>query len=447
MGNLNAVVLDRSYLRTKARWQCILVVATGIFILFAVTIFVLTLDGSPPLALDLTPPERNIESKKNPYAELKKLNYSREDRETTRQLITDFESDRSIDVSSINELVKANRESMAKFEQVALQQPWIFDGELRMDAPWKELDTIIFLTDLFFLRALALIQDGAIFEATKDAKTLLRSGKELQDARGGMTHHLFGLYVIEKGQMVTAEILCSESLSQKELQPLSALIENAGFNSEGLKRSLRAEFHFLKNFFTGMEEGTIAGDFFESDDDIAEFLKRVNFYTFKKNQTLHLYAEVIRDLIREVDDIRNQSKQSGWKRAKKIHDFPLRTLLSKNSQGKILVSSSVETYAMICERNAKTRTNQRLLQLQAALVKYRIDHGDWPITKNNLIPDYIDSIPIDQMTGKPLGYDKWSRRIYGAGYDFKTANGIAEKPGHLADSNEPVIYLEGVPEQ
>jgi hypothetical protein len=63
-----------------------------------------------------------------------------------------------------------------------------------------------------------------------------------------------------------------------------------------------------------------------------------------------------------------------------------------------------------------------------------------------LVPDYLDAISIDLMDGAPLSYDAENLRIYSVGKDFIDSGGVAEKPGHLADSNETVIYLEGVAE-
>ena len=40
-----------------------------------------------------------------------------------------------------------------------------------------------------------------------------------------------------------------------------------------------------------------------------------------------------------------------------------------------------------------------------AMAAYRLDHGDWPEAIDPLVPDYLESVPIDPATGLPFEYE------------------------------------------
>lgn len=40
-----------------------------------------------------------------------------------------------------------------------------------------------------------------------------------------------------------------------------------------------------------------------------------------------------------------------------------------------------------------------------AMARYRADHADWPESLEQLVPDYLDAVPIDPQTGDPFEYE------------------------------------------
>jgi hypothetical protein len=61
-----------------------------------------------------------------------------------------------------------------------------------------------------------------------------------------------------------------------------------------------------------------------------------------------------------------------------------------------------------------------------AATRYRLDHGNLPTTLVQLVPDYLDEIPIDPFDGKPLRLsqkpDEWT--VYSVGPDGKDDSGL-----------------------
>jgi len=53
---------------------------------------------------------------------------------------------------------------------------------------------------------------------------------------------------------------------------------------------------------------------------------------------------------------------------------------------------------------AEAETAKRLLVTVIALKRYHLQHGDYPTSLNELVPDFLKQIPMDFMDGKPLRY-------------------------------------------
>ncbi|MFI4855023.1 MAG: hypothetical protein ACIAQF_08625, partial [Phycisphaerales bacterium JB065] len=44
-------------------------------------------------------------------------------------------------------------------------------------------------------------------------------------------------------------------------------------------------------------------------------------------------------------------------------------------------------------------------QIILAMAEYRLGNGDWPESLDQLVPDYLDAVPIDPQTGDPFEYE------------------------------------------
>lgn len=79
-----------------------------------------------------------------------------------------------------------------------------------------------------------------------------------------------------------------------------------------------------------------------------------------------------------------------------------------------------------------------------ALERFRRNHAKWPEALNDLVPDYLDAVPIDPFDGKPLRYRHTDGKIllYSVGKDGEDDDG---KPGVLGDENDLVYVGEEEP--
>jgi hypothetical protein len=53
----------------------------------------------------------------------------------------------------------------------------------------------------------------------------------------------------------------------------------------------------------------------------------------------------------------------------------------------------------------RAEANALALGILLAMADYRLDSGEWPTSLDELVPDYLDAIPTNPVTGDPFEYD------------------------------------------
>src|SRR5690606_25372409 len=65
------------------------------------------------------------------------------------------------------------------------------------------------------------------------------------------------------------------------------------------------------------------------------------------------------------------------------------------------------TYDRSHETLFRMLADRRMTAVSLAIQLYRADHGDWPASLDQLVPDYLSAIPADPFPadGAPIGYE------------------------------------------
>ena len=90
-----------------------------------------------------------------------------------------------------------------------------------------------------------------------------------------------------------------------------------------------------------------------------------------------------------------------------------------------------QTFARWMIRIADAETARRLLVTAIALKRFRLRHGAWPDTLDQMVPDFLPQVPLDFMDGKPLRYKPGTNGqylLYSVGEDAVDNGGDASPP-------------------
>jgi hypothetical protein len=123
-----------------------------------------------------------------------------------------------------------------------------------------------------------------------------------------------------------------------------------------------------------------------------------------------------------------------------------RVLLTvRDPMGYWLASSRSQLYAHMCKSSARSQAAMRGTALFLAVKAYEKDKGHIPDTLNELVPEYLPSVPADPFGGRPFGYLKssvpglppkaWA--VYSVGNDSKDNGGTAKSVSESYSGTTP----------
>jgi len=96
-----------------------------------------------------------------------------------------------------------------------------------------------------------------------------------------------------------------------------------------------------------------------------------------------------------------------------------------------LTHVSFPAYSVVITRGFESAVAVDIARTACAAELYRMKHGDYPPSANDLVPDFIDRIPEDLFNpGTPLRYKKGAQgdryRIYSVGQNGADDGGVVE---------------------
>lgn len=124
-------------------------------------------------------------------------------------------------------------------------------------------------------------------------------------------------------------------------------------------------------------------------------------YTFQPNRTLQAHQAEMERFCRKVDeglyDMSYAQERHAGSTARKIGFGPL----TRNFLGQKEMPSRDDSYAVLFERRFKSRSFIAAL----ACKSYRAKHGKLPDSLDELVPEFLDEVPLDPYDGEKLRWN------------------------------------------
>jgi hypothetical protein len=148
-----------------------------------------------------------------------------------------------------------------------------------------------------------------------------------------------------------------------------------------------------------------------------------------------------------LEKMENAREQSGWNNSS-THFFkeeqdvlehgPFRRILY------MLVTLANTGVEMSFEKTAECQTQVNQTMISCALERYRIGHGSYPASLDQLVPQYLAKLPNSPITGKPMSYSLNSDGtflLWCASWELKSLGG---KPGeHVGEGD--IVWSQPLP--
>lgn len=106
----------------------------------------------------------------------------------------------------------------------------------------------------------------------------------------------------------------------------------------------------------------------------------------------------------------------------------------------IIIAALAKPVRALLEDREMSRAFDQLVQVGAAIERYRAAEGAYPETLDALVPTYLSETPTDAFTGEPLRYTTApSHRVWSVGPDEKDGSGEEDE-----DSDDLVYAVEPI---
>lgn len=281
---------------------------------------------------------------------------------------------------------------------------------------WREM------ARLQAINAISLLRIGKTDEALKEALKLNKVGHNIIVGHNPLIANLIGIAIQELGSKTIFKILAGGNISKQVLVDAQKVLESNSDNIEGYKNAFRVGYIHLLNSINETTPEILSQSFKDADsveptpeNKLYARLSKYKFYN-KPNQTINLYTD-LSNLEVSAIGVRCEVKDLEEKYKSNEKDPQVRkiVLFTENAVGKYLFSYSGVVLGSAIGKGCENDLLVNVAQIELALKQYKMENGLLPETLDALVPQYMESVPLDPFDHKPLCYSAEKGIIYSVG--------------------------------
>jgi hypothetical protein len=271
------------------------------------------------------------------------------------------------------------------------------------------------------------LSDGRAHDALELASLGLHAGRRLSAADNV---DLFGIYMasaFETLSLIDLEYAARKSrVSAETARQLGALLESSRWDTTDWQRAW------------GLEYERVRAELSALDPALAGWPSPLlpNAYRWHPNRTAGALADLYRDQSQKSARFCADAhlQRDGEARAPVVADS-----FAPNALGDLVIQQvRARDYDRIQRNRCQLETQVSLVEVMIAAKAYSDREGALPDRLEDLVPRYLDALPIDRYDGAPLRYARTRRAIYSIGEDLTDADGLDRG---LFDANAPGLSL------
>jgi len=299
----------------------------------------------------------------------------------------------------VDEVLARNAEALALWRQ-GLAAPECLVPEansLLASSPcWGTLN----LVQIVAVRVRNLSRQGEDEAAMEEAMRLVRFGHQMEGGRGVIVEYMVGTTSKRWGCELMQEWAPKCRLSPDRLRRCAADLANYQAMPQALAATLRAEYTCGRNTLDKVASGEMDIGVLLTGDRRRSLVSDLEQLLYKPNRTRRLLAEICREMIAAAP-----------KHFADMPDFDRFRDKAGNPAGEKVLC----IYEDKCQTNVQLAVTRVLLAMKA----FKLEKGRLPATLDELVPDYLDAVPLDDFDGKPLRYNPAKKIVYTVGKDTK----------------------------
>lgn len=421
----------------KRKWKKIVLIIIGVIVLLIIALLSLprflnlfSKDIAPINDSDLQLQKVSVADSDNAYFDLTKLGGVIYEPKDKSQVILDMIAGKTWDSQLVEEIVSKNSQAFVYFTEAArkpkYQNPESADPVnitpamiLPSMGSWRQM------ARLSVIRALYLAKQGKDKEALDEALNSVNIGQKIQESQGTLIEYLLAIAMKGVGLETMQKIIPSSKLTSAELKQYAQGLDKFYKNESGLITSFKREYRFSVSAIDLVASGDtealklVVGEEKSQNLEIAKKIKG-NYY-FQPNKTKSLFAEYARANIKSANQSCGEIKATEIKPLAPTN--PAKLYIEENAIGKILYDiiavSSTGVSTKKCQEDLLVGATQTMIAIKA----FKNDTDNFPASLNELVPNYLISVPQDPFDGKSLKYSAINKVLYSVGEDMQDSGG------------------------
>ena len=412
-------------------------------------------------AEEAIPPEENAATYYNKAFGLMK-DWPSEDAETrARKIIKEGwkEEDKELE-----ELLKANEPAFEEFRKGLVKEKCRFiSGEITYDTPLPHLKKARDMARLLMLEARLYERNGDLEKAITNSLDVIKLGRDLGQDRI-LISKLVDIAIFSISYAALKDLVGSENLTPALSRITLSRVMELEERSVSMRETLEGEAAVAKSAvrwtLIDIEEEAAT----KAEETPLEKTKKMwrNFLVLKApNEKKRLTFLVIKQTYRRIDEYYGRTisfiekgdykaisafEDAYWKKIEE-RKLTLRDFLRANEKFPELMVDVLFIILLpgtgrssIYFANAQAR--ERFIITTLAVRLFKMEKGRWPEKLDELVPEYLDEVPLDPFALKPLRYKKHESKwiIYSIGPDGKDDGGLKKYVPYKTDEGTDLIF-------
>jgi hypothetical protein len=265
-------------------------------------------------------------------------------------------------------------------------------------------------------------------------------------------HHQFGLVIGEHSESLIHALITlaiennfmgaarcfvrDERVTPEHLSEIGGLLANLPDMRRVFADAYRSEYRVfnqaIEEKFAFMDEQDSLN--WERHLSMADFM-------FHPNRSRKVYLEQMRRFILILDEpVYSEEAMI----SEVIGDMYIRGReIRPNMIGELFLSITLPSLEGPIRRVFMRDAEVRVLQIMVALHQYRQETGDWPMQLEDLVPDFLSTVPPDPFDGEPLRYQRETQVVYSVGPN-RTDDGGSRESVHGTGETERLTDMKGL---
>lgn len=362
-----------------------------------------------------------------------RLDLPPESRETLDEILQDERYDPAV----VEDLLRRNAEAMRLWqeglERPALQVPRIE----RLEDSFADISPSLDLARVADLQSVCLDREGKHAEAVEQALRIVHFGRMIMGAGGDMLTWTVGAVVVEERGLARIRKMVPEArLTPDQMRDYVARLAPIPPPGHDLAEALRVEYQVVAR---AVEDLYASNPMLSEEPPYQPHPRRAPAPNFilQVNRTKRMIAQRIRTAI--ANAARPQAGRIPSEPPPKVDESLssfLWALATGNGVGKLLVGQFAHAWDSCLEPKYVRNTRLGATRLLLALKAYKRDKDRLPERLDDLVPEYLDSVPQDDFSGQPFHYVPDKKVFYSVGKDLADDGGEARPYDEPAEGND-----------